>query len=321
MKILNVLIIADPVASFDPVAETTFYMIKELNRKKHGVYIATLDDLFIEEGSVQAIVHSILVTHKRNKFTHKLSQQKQVKLHEFDVILLRKDPPVDLTFLNHLAILQVLESSPGQKTIFVNSPKGIRYSNEKLLALEFKNISPETMVTKSREKVIRFIKDHKKVVLKPLNEAGGRGVCLLTAKDKNLEEILESTTHDFHDYVELQKFIPAIKQGDKRILLLGGEPLGAFLRVPAKGDFRGNLHSGATAKKCSITPAEKSIIAQIRPRLLELGLHFVGLDVIGGLVTEINSTSPMGFGELNHFENSQIERTFVRYLESLCKSV
>lgn len=329
MKKIKTLTIADPVSGFDPAGETTSFILGELCERGHEVWVTELKNLFWSEGVLYADAQKVLVQQKEKKFTYKIVGKRRVRLKNFSAIFLRKDPPVDEAYINHLHLLQILELSKGAP-LFINSPTGIKKSSEKLYPFYFPGISPPSIVSAGHENLWQFIKKHKKVVLKPLNEGGGRGVRLLSSRDcgrthrsaptriNGLFVGVDPCVDPKNQFVILQKYLPEIKAGDKRILLFNGKILGSFVRIPKKGDFRGNMHAGASWKKSDVTAAEKKIIKKITPQLRIDGLLFVGLDFIGGKITEINTTSPMGIREINTLHGLCVEKNIVDYLESTC---
>ncbi|OGQ08426.1 MAG: hypothetical protein A3G32_10075 [Deltaproteobacteria bacterium RIFCSPLOWO2_12_FULL_40_28] len=315
------LTIADPVESFNPIAETTFFLLHEVNQRGFANLIATPQDLFFMEGEVALYASSIHVVRKQKKFSYKLGPKKIFFVRLADCVFLRKDPPCDQNYTNHLSLLglaeqNALESGKGDlpKPLFVNSPSGIHFAGEKILNLFFQDLAPPTLIASQKEILLKTINRFRKAVLKPLNSSGGRGVLLVDAKNPNVNSLIEMTTDGFSTNVICQKFLPGSKKGDKRILLLDGKPLGCFLRVAAPHDFRGNLHSGAHLKKATLNSRDEEIIARVGPVIKELGLSFVGLDVIDGFLTEINTTSPMGINEINQNENSQVEKKVINWI-------
>lgn len=294
------LTVADPVSGFHPQAETTFFLLEEITRLGCESLICEPRDLMVQDGEVFAWARAIEVRRKGKNFNFKWCDEQKVALAEIDAVWVRKDPPVDENYLTHLSLLEIAEANAALagRPLFLNSPLGIRQANEKLFPLLFEGLSPSTLVSFRRDEMTAFVKRHRSAVLKPLNGSGGRGIFLLRADDPNLGSLLEQSTHDFSRAVMLQKYLPAAKRGDKRILLFDGEILGSFLRVPAREDFRGNMHSGARWVKSGVTAREKEMVKRLLPRLQSLNLFFVGLDFIGGYVTEINSTSPMGLREI-----------------------
>lgn len=312
MKKLNLGFVADPIASFDPQAETTLFLLREAADRGHVTWVMELKDLFLEGEGVSATARQVLVSQKNKTFSYRVVDEKNIRMDKLDAVFLRKDPPVDLAYLDHLTILETIKKPP----LFINSPSGIKKANEKIYPLTFPGISPPSLVTMDHKKLLAFISKYKKTVVKPLNESGGRGIFIAEKSMPDLPDLLQKATLNFTRYILVQKFIPEATKGDKRILLLGGKLLGAFLRVPAPGDFRGNMHQGASWVKGVVTPHENGVLKKLKPALKREGLHLVGLDFIGKFVTEINTTSPMGIREINHLDNSQIEKKVFNWLES-----
>lgn len=322
------LTIADPLKNFDPQAETSSFIIFESQRRGYTNYIAELKDLFLYYHSqkgmlLKAKAKEVQIKKNNKKFNYKIVREKTVFLEKMDLIFLRKDPPVDEVYLTHLDLLERLEEQVKTKNkikpFFINSPSGIKQSSEKIFPLQYPSSSPETLISFSKKDLLKFLKKHSKIVIKPLNQAGGRGIFILESKQKDQLERLKEATKNFQSYILAQKYIPEARKGDKRIVLIGDKPLGAFLRVPSKKDFRGNMHQGATWKKAKITAHEKKIIKMIVPDLLQRGLFLLGLDFLGPYLTEINSTSPMGFRECNTLYNSQSERVLLDFIENRIK--
>ncbi|MBI2339506.1 MAG: hypothetical protein HYU99_03930 [Deltaproteobacteria bacterium] len=276
--------------------------------------------------------------------------EKEIILKNLDCLFLRKDPPVDPAYIDHLTLLEIVcggSTSPNpslqrrgespplckgrsggverplminspagiKKAMMINSPAGIKKANEKIYPFYFSGVSPPSVVSQSGDVLLSFLKKIKKGVIKPLDAGGGKGVLLIHHGDPDAKSLLEVATQNFTRYVLLQKYIPEAKKGDKRVLLWNGEPLGSFLRVPSRDDFRGNLHSGARFVKSPLTQAEKKLLARLKPALLRDGLLFAGVDLIGPYVTEINVTSPMGIREINHCDHSQIEKSLLNAIE------
>lgn len=303
--------IIDPLENLDKEAETTFFLMKEVIRQKAECLAIELKDLFLEGHRLFANAKHISVTKKQKKFSYKILKTKTLALSTLDAIFLRKDPPVDTTFFDHLSLLE----TTAPKTFFINHPSGIKRVNEKLFTLEFPDLVPPTLVSQSKNTLVKFIRKYRQVILKPLNLSGGQEIIKVTNRDPSLLSLLEIQTKQEGRFVMAQKFIPEAKKGDKRILMLDGEILGVFLRRPSKKDFRGNLHRGAKFTKTVVTKRDKKIIKTVLPKLKALGLFFVGLDIIGPYLTEINVTSPMGIREINALFSSQCEKKVINWLQ------
>lgn len=319
-RLLKIGFVVDPLESFNQEAETTHFILKESTNRRHENWVMEPKDIFWDQGTCGAMASRILVVKRGKLFSHRIVDQKKINLGRLDVVFLRKDPPVDAVYLNHLTLLEMLEKSDSSKPpfspFFINSPSGIKRANEKLYPFYFPEISPPSLVSANIDLLLEFLSRQKKVVMKPLNLGGGKGVLILHAGDADRRSLLEMATQNGREYMMLQKFIPESVKGDKRILLFNGEILGAFVRVPSKNDFRGNLHSGARFKKSAVTAHEREIIYRLKSRLIRDGLYFVGIDFIGPTVTEINTTSPMGIREINYLDQVHIEKKILNFVES-----
>ena len=301
--------ITDPIDGFNPQAETTSFLIQAFQKKKADSFVIPLESLRLEDGKVKAHAQKVKIKKGKQGFSFEIVSQKNLDLNTLDALFLRKDPPFNTTYFDHLSILEILdETGP----LMINDPTGIKLAPEKILPLRFPELCPPTLVSSDSEKLLAFLKKHKKVVVKPLNEAGGRGIVMLDSQCPSPKALLDVLHKNGLSYVCMQAFVPEAKKGDKRILLWNGEILGAFLRVPGKKDFRGNLHSGATMKTTKVSAYEKNVVETLAPFLTELGLHFVGLDFLGPWLTEINVTSPMGIFEINSLYKKKVEDIIAR---------
>ena len=308
---MKIAFIADPIALFNPKAETTSFLAEAFCEKKATCYFVELNGLSLYNGRLLAKATQAKVTRAKNKtFAYTISPQTEINLGQMDCVWLRKDPPVDLNFIDHLSLLEKIQD----QTLLINNPSGIKLAPEKIFALGHSDLSPQTLISQNQASILDFIKDHKKVVLKPLNLSGGRGIVIAEHKQASLSSMVDVLTQNGSAYICVQKFVAKAKLGDKRVLLWKDQILGQFLRVPAKNDFRGNMHSGATYHKCDLTKTEAQKVATLIPELQNLGLHFVGIDFLDGLITEVNVTSPMGLGELNTLYSYQSEKIVVQSL-------
>lgn len=303
--------VADPLSGFHPENETTSFLMAEICKRGGQVFHCEIKNLSLENDSVTAKVTPVKVTRKRGSFVITTSPQKNLALKSCDYVWLRKDPPFDLNYLDHLSILEFLQG----QTQLINDPTGIKLTPEKIFPLSFKGTSPETLISQDSERIAKFVAKHKKIVLKPLNLSGGKGIVIAGAKDPDLNSLIEIVTKRSTEFVAVQKFVPAASKGDKRVLIWNGEVLGCFLRVPGSKDFRGNLHSGAKLQKAELTKKDQKILSEMIPLLQDLGLLFVGVDFLGSVITEVNVTSPMGIGEINTLFKTQIEKQIIDDLE------
>ena len=222
---------------------------------------------------------------------------------DVDVILMRQDPPFDMAYITATHLLEHVHS----ETLVVNDPAEVRNAPEKLFVTRFPDLMPPTLITSDRQAIEAFREEHKDIIVKPLYGNGGAGVFHLKPGDDNLNSLLELFTQLYREPVMVQRYLPEVRRGDKRIILIDGEPAGAVNRVPKEGEARSNLHVGGKAEKSALTEREKEICARIGPTLREKGLVFVGIDVIGDWLTEINVTSPTGLQEINGFDETCLE--------------
>ncbi|MFT5441891.1 MAG: glutathione synthase [Myxococcota bacterium] len=300
---LTMAFVMDPVTELDVAGDTTFVLMLEAQRRGHKVLYVNPDDLAVS--SARAVARVTPVTLRAEKGNHvDLGEERQVVLDdEVHVAFQRKDPPVDDAYI---AATQILGTC--QKTLTLNRPTSVLAYNEKLFALHFPDLMPGTTVTRHTSQLREFMAAHGgEMIVKPLDGKGGEGIFHLVEGEKNISSILEQATQFESRLVMAQEYLPAIRQGDKRILLLDGELLGAVMRVPAENEVRANLHVGACAKKAEITARDLEIISRVGPVLKAEGLFFVGIDVIGDCLTEINVTSPTGIQEINELDNTCLE--------------
>ena len=307
--------VMDPVGTINIEKDTTFVLMLEAQARGHEVWYLELKDLFVKES--QAWCNATPIKLERSDNFYELGQTDTARLDTFNVVWMRKDPPVNNDFLYATYILSLLDET---KTKVLNNPTGIRESNEKLYSLFFPEIIPQSIVTKNISQLEEFLAESGgEMVVKPLDGHGGEGIFFVRAGDRNENVILEAITKFGTEYVIAQKFIEEVSVGDKRIIILNGEPLGAVLRVPkAGGEFRSNFHSGGSPAKSDLTERDLEICRHIAPRLRQDGLYFVGIDVIGGYVTEINTTSPTGIQEINALDGVKLETQVIEFAEELC---
>jgi glutathione synthase len=293
---LKVAVQMDPIEGINIEGDTTFLMMEMAQARGHSLFVYTTDTLAMDEGRVSARGRDVTV--QRNKGDHaRLGEWRRVDLAGFDVILLRQDPPFDMNYIDSTFFLEKVHP----KTLVVNDPVSVRNAPEKLFVTDFPDLQPPTLITNDRQAIAEFRGRHGDVVLKPLNGRGGSGVTRHMADDPNLDSLLEIHAELSPEPVILQKFLPSVTKGDKRILLIDGEPVGAINRVPQKGQIRSNLAVGGRAEAVELTARDKEICMAIGPELRRRGLLFVGIDVIGDYLTEINVTSPTGAVSLKTF--------------------
>lgn len=308
------LFLIDPLETLLPDKDTTFVLMLEALRRGHLVYSAEIGDLFIEKSAPKVRCDRTDVFRGTPAFQR--HGELTVLLSWFDAIYMRKDPPVDQAYLH---ATQILSMVPRTGPLVLNEPRALRDANEKLYALEFPNLIPRTLVSSKLDLLRSFLEDlGGQMIIKPLDGAGGRGIFFVQRDDRNLNSLLETATDDGKTFIIAQQYIPEVRKGDKRILLLDGEPLGAVLRVPREDDTRSNIHAGGRCESAAVTPNDRRIIAELRPRLRAEGLYFVGIDVIGNYLTEVNVTSPTGVQEIDNLTGSDLSRTI---LDFVCRRV
>ncbi|QIE55290.1 glutathione synthase [Pikeienuella piscinae] len=298
---LTVAIQMDPIDKVDIDADSTFQLAEEAAARGHTLFYYHVEDLALDEGKVIASGWPMTVRRKRGDH-FSLGAPETRDLSKVDVVLLRQDPPFDMSYITNTHILERIHP----KTLVVNDPFWVRNCPEKLLVLDFADLSPPTMIARNLSHIRAFRERHGDMILKPLYGNGGAGVFKLKGGDSNLNALHELFTGINREPLIAQKFLPAVSEGDKRVILVDGEAVGAINRVPLKGETRSNMHVGGRAEKIAMDDRDREICARIGPLLRERGLIFVGIDVIGGLLTEINVTSPTGIQELQRFDGINI---------------
>ncbi len=310
-RVLRIGVVMDPVEKINIDKDTTFVLMLEAQRRGHEIYFMEIDDLFIRGGTPHARYRRLEVA--RATPHARLSAERTGALEEFDSVWMRKDPPFDLKFFFTTHVLSLIDQS---KCFVLNNPKGLREANEKLYALRFPEQIPQTLVSSSMSQLRVFMAElGGEMIIKPLDGCGGSGVFYLNEQDRNTNSILEAATDNGRRLVMGQRYLPEIRQGDKRIIVLNGEPLGAVLRVPLESETRGNIHVGGQCVKTEITDRDREICAALAPLLRSDGLYFVGLDVIGSFLTEVNVTSPTGIQEVNALNRVCLEADVVDFVE------
>ena len=302
---LKVAVQMDHVSTVSIAGDTSFALSLEAQRRGHKLFHYTPDRLSMLGGKVFARIEEMkLRDDKGNHFS--LGEPVRTDLQEMDVILLRQDPPFDMNYITTTHMLERIHP----KTLVVNDPVWVRNSPEKIFVTEFPDLMPATLITKDADEVAAFRREHGDIIVKPLYGNGGAGVFHLHDADRNLASLLEMFGQMFREPFIVQRYLKDVRQGDKRIILIEGEPVGAINRVPAEHDSRSNMHVGGRAEKTGLTEREREICARIGPSLRERGFVLVGIDVIGDLMTEINVTSPTGVREVQRFGGADIASLF-----------
>ncbi len=299
---LAVAIQMDHISGINIDTDSTFMLALEGQKRGHGLYHYLPQHLAFRHGRLVAQMQSLEVRRERgNHYT--LGATATVDLATMDVVLMRQDPPFDMAYITATHLLEHVHP----KTLVVNDPVSVRNAPEKLFVTHFCELMPPTLITSSRDEIVAFRKEHKDIILKPLFGNGGAGVFHLTPEDENLNALLEMFTLMYREPIIVQRYLPEIRNGDKRIILVDGKPSGGVMRVPQAGEARANFHAGGRGEKAPLTKRELQICEAIGPILQDKGLIFVGIDVIGDYVTEINVTSPTGIQEINQLDGIAIE--------------
>jgi glutathione synthase len=293
---LKVAIQMDPIEGVNIETDTTFLLMLEAQVRGHGLWHFSPHRLALEDGRVLARGHALNIRAVKGDH-HVLGEPELRELAEFDVVLMRQDPPFDLAYITATYFLERIHP----RTLVVNDPTEVRNAPEKLLVTSFPSLQPPTLISSDVEAIRDFRARHGDMVLKPLYGGAGSGVVRLKPDDPNLDALLELHAMIGREPVIAQKFVPAVSKGDKRILLVDGEPVGAINRVPGPGEVRSNMARGGRAEPAELTARDLEICATIAPELKRRGLIFVGIDVIGDYLTEINVTSPTGAQQLKRF--------------------
>ena len=283
--------------------DSTLPMILESQNRKNKNYVFTPNSLSYKKSSVYAQVKEIKFKNGQLN-SYVLSNEKILNLNSLDYIFIRQDPPYNMEYISSMHLLEQLD----RKTKLVNHPAGIRNAPEKILMLKFKDIIPPTLITRSKNEIDLFMRNHKKSVIKPLYGNGGKGIFLLDKNDKNYNQIIEKFIDDENVPFIIQKFLPQITNGDKRIILINGDPVAALKRIPKKNEFRSNIHVGGNTKAVGLSRNDKKICSIIKETLISEKLFFVGIDVIGNYLTEINVTSPTCIQEIKRVHNIDVAK-------------
>jgi glutathione synthase len=298
--------IMDPPSGINPETDTTYALMLAAQKRGHEISYIAPEDVSLE-GATCWLNHQACTISPDDERPFNLETAVNSEAGAFDALFIRKDPPFDVPYL-HLAHLMAYAK---RDTFVFNDPAGLRSANEKLFAMRFEDLMPDTVVTRSRERIRAFMSEQPngRCVLKPIDGYGGRNIFVLDSDDRNCGAIIDSMTGEGSERVVCQEYMPEARKGDKRIMLLEGQPLGAILRVPSSSDHRGNLHVGGQPQGSTLTNRDQQICKEIADELNEFGLWFAGIDIIGDRLTEINVTSPTGIQEIARLtENNPAER-------------
>ncbi|WP_040484270.1 glutathione synthase [Lyngbya aestuarii] len=317
--------IIDPIEKLNPGHDSSVAIMEAAQALGHEVWITQMPQLTVTQGKAWATLIPVRLTPVKREgdrwisaeLWFSLDQPQLLALEEMDAVFIRTDPPVTVPYLYATYILDYIDST---KTLVINSPHGLRAANEKMYALQFTEAIPETIVSQNKQVIREFVEKQGAGVLKPLGGKAGEGILFLEAGDRNFNSLIEISTKQGKEPVMVQTFLPAAKEGDKRIILLDGEPIGAINRIPTGKEFRGNMAVGGRVAPAEITDRERDICLQLAPKLKEDGLYFVGIDVIGGYLTEVNVTSPTGIREIDLFDHVNLGKQVIEWIENRAKN-
>jgi len=299
---LAVAIQMDPFETVDIDADSTFALAMEAKRRGHGLYHYLPQDMSLRDGRVYARMRPF-EPQRDPAAPARFGEPEVIDLATLDVVLMRQDPPFDMSYITATHLLEHVHP----ETLVVNDPVQVRNAPEKLFVTHFAELMPPTLISCDRDEIWAFRKEHMDIIIKPLFGNGGIGVFHVAPEDENLNALLEMFTGLYREPIIAQAYLPLVREGDKRIILIDGKAAGALNRVPAPGEARANLHVGAKALKAELTASDREICEAIGPTLSERGFIFVGIDVIGDRMTEINVTSPTGIQEIDRFDNVSLE--------------
>lgn len=311
--------IIDPIQRLDPGHDTSVALMEAAQKLGHEIWITEAHQLSVAGGKAWAIAQSVklepvqLVDGRwvaEPEWFH-LGEPQLLPLENMDAVFMRTDPPVTIPYLYATYILDYIDPA---KTLVVNSPRGIRAANEKMYALQFTDAIPQTIVSQDKGVIREFVEQQGAAVIKPLGGKAGEGILLIEPGDRNFNSLIEISTQQGKMPIMVQTYLPAAKDGDKRIILLNGEPIGAVNRIPTGKEFRGNMAVGGRVAQTEITERERQICAQLAPALRRDGLIFVGIDVIGGYLTEVNVTSPTGIREIDRLDRVQLGQRAIEWI-------
>jgi glutathione synthase len=303
---LKIAVQMDHIAGINIRGDTTFALMLEARRRGHALYHYTPDRLALRDGRVTARAEEVRELADEPGRHYALSDPAPLDLATMDVVLLRQDPPFDMAYITTTHLLERIHP----KTLVVNDPAEVRNAPEKIFVTEFPELMPETLITRSPEVIREFRNEFGDIILKPLYGNGGAAVFRLREDDENLSALLELFLDRFREPFVVQRYLPAVREGDKRIILIDGVAAGAINRIPALGDARSNMHVGGKAVATELTARDRKICEAIGPELKRRGLILAGIDVIGDLLTEINVTSPTGIREVKRFGGADISALF-----------
>jgi glutathione synthase len=311
MSGLKVAVQMDPMTTVDIDGDSTFALMLEASARGHALWHYEVGQMWLDGATLKARAHPVTVQRQPGNF-YQFGESVTINLAEMDVVLMRQDPPFDMAYITATHLLEHIHP----KTLVVNNPAAVRNAPEKLMVMRFPELMPPTLIARDVATIKEFRARHNDIIIKPLFGNGGIGVFRLRPEDENLGSLLDMFFAGSREPLMIQRYEPAVRAGDKRIILIDGEPLGAVNRVPAAGDSRSNMHAGGRPEKTTLTEREAAICAAIAPTLKAEGLLFTGIDVIGGYLTEINVTSPTGLQQIARFDNLNLAANIWEKIEA-----
>ena len=310
-KKLKIAFLMDPLENLDLKGDTTFALALEAQNRGHTIFFLKPDDLILRSNKVFANICKIELSSINGVDKFKYHKNQVLPLSDYDVVMMRQDPPFDLSYITATHILEKLPKS----TLVVNNPFEVRNAPEKIFVTNFPHLMPKTLITRDLQSIKGFREEFKDIIIKPLYGNGGQGVFHVLPSDENFNSILEMFFNQNKEPIIIQEYLKDVRNGDKRIILLDGEIVGAINRIPQQGESRSNMHVGGQAHKTILTKRDKFICKEISQSLKDKELLFVGIDIIGDFITEINVTSPTGIREIRSHDNIYIEKLFWDFIE------
>ncbi len=308
---LNIAFLMDPLETLDLKGDTTFALALEAQKRNHHISFFKPEDLMLSNNDVLAHICKLELYSSNNLMDFKYHDYFTKPLSKYDVIMMRQDPPFNMAYISATHILEKLPTS----TLVVNNPFEVRNSPEKIFVTNFTHLMPKTLISRNIEAIKEFRRKFKDIIIKPLYGNGGHGIFHILPDDENLNSILEMFFSQNKEPLMIQEYLKDVRNGDKRIILLNGKAVGAVNRIPKLGESRSNMHVGGRPKKTELTERDKFICSEISHSLVKRGLYFVGIDIIGDYITEINVTSPTGIREIKNLDSIAIEEMFWDFIE------
>ena len=309
---LNIAFLMDPLETLDLRGDTTFALALEAQKREHRINFFKPEDLIFRNNDVFVNICKLELFSSNNLYEFKYHDYFIKPLSKYDVVMMRQDPPFNMAYITATHILEKLPSS----TLVINNPFEVRNSPEKIFVTNFSHLMPKTLITRNIDAIREFKKQFKDIIIKPLYGNGGQGVFHILPEDENLNSILEMFFSQNKEPLMIQEYLKDVRNGDKRIILLNGEAVGAINRIPKLGESRSNMHVGGKPEKTVLTERDEFICNEISQSLIEKGLYFVGIDIIGDYITEINVTSPTGIREIKNLDSIAIDEMFWNFIEN-----